>query len=223
MNLKTSRYLKEKNYSFLIFCGIAGPFIFIVSFLIQSIFKKGYSALKYPISSLAIGHNGAVQIFTFICCGLLLILFSIAVQKKINKKIISILFALAGIGLIASGIFSTDPVYGYPEELPFINNEFTVSGKLHTLFSLLVFINIPIICFIIARYFTVQKQMIWKYYSVATGILMLLLFLLTGFAFNNFSGMGSFAGLIQRLCVTIGFVWIMLFAFHLFSLKTYPV
>ncbi len=205
MNPQPYRYQKENNYSYFIFCGIAGPFIFIVSFLIQGVFKKRYSALKYPISSLSIGQNGAVQIFTFICCGLLILLFAIAVQKKINNKLISILFGLAGIGLIASGIFTTDPVYGYPEELPFIKNEFTVSGKLHTLFSLLVFINIPIICFIIARYFTVQKQMEWKYYSVATGILMLLLFLLTGFAFNNFSGMGAFAGLIQRLCVTIGF------------------
>lgn len=181
----------------------------------QGLLRQGYSSLRYPISSLAIGKNGAVQIFTFIFTGLLILLFAIAVQKILNKKSITVLLGLVGIGLIGSGIFITDPVFGYPENLPFKRTVFTLHGKLHTLFSLLVFINIPIICFIMTTYYNVRREFTWKYYSQLTGISMLLLFLATGFAFNQVLGMGSVAGLIQRLCVITGFVWIILFSFYL--------
>jgi hypothetical membrane protein len=194
--------------------------LFIISYSIQGIFKKGYNALRHPISSLAIGQNGFFQVFTFIVTGILIILFAVAVQKKIHKKATTILFVLVGVGLIASGVFNTDPVYGYPPELPFTNKIFTMHGKLHTLFSLFVFLNIPIICFLMARYFNNQKEFKWKYYSIITGTGMLLLFLFTGFAFNNAGNTGAFAGLIQRLCVITGFIWIILFASYIIALNS---
>lgn len=196
----------------MICCGIAGPLVFIVSFCIQGIFKKDYSALRYPISSLSIGENGWIQIVTFIISGLLIFLFSIAVKKKLNNKLVAALFALAGVGLISAGIFTTDPVFGFPENMPFKKIPFTLHGKLHTWFSLLVFIGIPLNCFLMSKYFSSIKVWGWKYYSLATGIIMLILFLFTGIAFNQLWGLQAVAGLLQRLCVITGFVWISLFA-----------
>ena len=196
-------------------CGLICPLFFIVSFFVQGIFKEGYSALRYPISSLAIGHNGWVQVISFLITGLLILLFAIGVYQKLNNRLPGVLFGLVALGLVASGIFTTDPVYGYPANEPFIYREFTLHGKLHTLFSLLVFINIPVTCFIMGRYFHALKKMQWKYYSVSTGIGMLLLFLLTGVAFNQLWGLGAVAGLLQRLCVISGFVWIAVLAFYL--------
>ncbi len=211
--------LKSKKINLLIQCGLTGPLFFIISFWIQGIFKKGYSALQYPISSLAVSENGWIQIITFIVSGLLMLLFSIAVKKKLDNKFIAALFALVGIGLISAGIFSTDPVYGFPEDMPFIKKEFTLHGKLHTWFSLLVFFGIPIICFLMSKYFSSIKELTWKYYSIATGIIMLILFLLTGMAFNQLLGLEAVAGLLQRLCVITGFVWISLFAIFLNTAK----
>ncbi len=207
--------LKLKNYTPLLVCGLIGPVFFIVSFSVQGIFKEDYSVLRYPISSLAIGQNGWVQVVSFLITGLLIFLFAVGVYQKLNNRLIAVLLGLVALGLIASGIFTTDPVYGYPADEPFIYREFTLHGKLHTLFSLLVFINIPVTCFIMGKYFHSLKKMQWKYYSVSTGIAMLLLFLLTGVAFNQLWGLGAVAGLLQRLCVISGFVWIAILASYL--------
>lgn len=207
--------LTLKNYNPLLLCGLTGPIFFIVSFSVQGLFKESYRALRYPISSLAIGYNGWVQVISFLITGLLIFLFAVGVYRKLNNPLIGVLFALVAFGLLASGVFTTDPVYGYPADKPFIYREFTLHGKLHTLFSLLVFINIPVICFIMGKYFHSLKKMPWKYYSVSSGIAMLLLFVLTGIAFNQLWGLGAVAGLLQRLCVVTGFVWISVLAFYL--------
>ena len=123
--------------------------------------------------------------------------------------------ALVAVGLMAAGIFTTDPVYGFPENLPFIKKEFTLHGKLHTWFSLLVFLGIPVICFLMSKHFGLMKEWGWKYYSIATGIIMLILFFVTGVAFNQLWGLGPVAGLFQRLCVIAGFVWISMLAIWL--------
>lgn len=199
--------------------GLVGPLVFIISYTIQGLFKEGYSALRYPISSLAIGETGWVQVSTFIISGLLILLFAVTVNHKINNNLIVVLYTLVGTGLIAAGIFTTDPVFGFPQNMPFIKNQFTLHGKLHTWFSLLVFLGIPIICFLTGKYFSAMQERRWKYYSIATAIFMLFLFLLTGVAFNQLWGLGPVAGLLQRLCVLTGFVWISLFALKLRSLK----
>ena len=152
---------------------------------------------------------------SFLITGLLIFLFAVGVFYKLKSRLIGLLFSMVAIGLIAPGIFTTDPVYGYPADKPFIYREFTLHGKLHTLFSLLVFINIPVICFIMGRYFHTLKKMQWKYYSVSSGIAMLMLFILTGIAFNQLWGLGALAGLLQRLCVISGFVWMAVLAYYL--------
>ena len=219
IHLKNKLFLKTDNLKLLIYCGLTGPLFFIVSFCIQGMYKHGYSALLYPISSLAIGENGWIQIVTFIVSGLLIFLFSIAVKKKLNHKLVAALLALVGIGLICAGIFITDPVFGFPENIPFIKIPFTLYGKLHTWFSLLVFLGIPVICFMMSKYFNLIKDQGWKYYSIATGIIMLILFLFTGMAFNQLWGWKTIAGLLQRLCVITGFVWISLFSIKLRTLQ----
>lgn len=196
-------------------CGLVAPLFFIAGFSVQGIFKAGYSALRFPISSLSIGETGWMQTATFIISGLLLLLFAVGVKQQLDNRLPAVLFALVAVGLIASGIFSTDPVYGFPQNLPFKTKVFTTHGKLHTLFSLLVFINIPVTCFVMTRHFSRQKEAQWQYYSLITGIMMLVLFLFTGLAFEDVFGMAKIGGLLQRLCVITGFIWISLLAHHL--------
>jgi len=133
----------------------------------------------------------------------------------LKNKLISILFVLVGIGLIASGIFSTDPLFGYPEEHPILGKEFTIHGKLHSISALLVFFGLPILCFKTRNLFNSLNKSKWKSYSILTGISMLLLFFLASFAMNNFLGQKLWGGLIQRLCIIIGFLWISFLANHL--------
>ena len=120
---------------------------------------------------------------------------------------------MVGIGLIASGIFTTDPLFGYPKEQPILGKEFTVHGKLHSIAALFVFIGVPFLCFKMRNLFVNKSG--WKPYSILTGITMPLLFLLTAFALNNFLALKPFGGLIQRLCIITGFLWISFLANYL--------
>lgn len=213
--ISTEIILKKRTYNPLLFCGLVAPVIFISSFLIQGMFKKGYDSLRHPISSLSIGENGWIQVLTFIVTGTLMLIFSVEIQSRLKDKLLTVVLVLTGIGLIASGIFTTDPLFGYPANEPNISKEFSVQGKLHSIFALLVFIGIPILCFRMSSYFNLLHKQAWRYYSIVTGITMLLLFVLTSLALNNFLRLKHWAGLIQRLCVIIGFVWISFWAISL--------
>ena len=206
---------EKGRHNLLLFCGFIAPLIFITSFFIQGIYKPGFNSLRHPVSSLSLGANGWIQVVTFIVTGLLIVCFSVEVQSRLKDKMISALFVLVGIGLIASGIFSTDPLFGYPDDQAMLHKEFTVHGKLHSVSALFVFIGIPILCFKISNLLRAAGKTFAGYYSVITGVTMLLLFVLTGFALNNFLGLGPWGGLIQRACIITGFLWISLAAVYL--------
>lgn len=204
------------------FCGFIAPVIFIASFFIQGIYKPGYSSLRHPVSSLSLGENGWVQVLTFLITGLLILCFTIQIQRALKDKVVSVLFLLVGIGLIASGIFSTDPLFGYPAEQPVLAKEFTVQGKLHSVSALLVFFGIPALCFRLRNFFKTGNRPKWKLYSVFTGTSMLILFFLATLALNDFPGLKQIAGLLQRFCIITGFVWISFLADHLNDKQALP-
>jgi hypothetical membrane protein len=214
--IKTNSDLKTK---LLLWCGTLGSLLFILVFWIEGILRDHYSALRYPISSLSIGDSGWIQVTSFIVTGSLFAAFAIGLKRsrsfaKVNRSV-PWLVGLTGTGLIGAGIFSTDPVYGYPPGQPFMNAEFSLHGHLHEILSLLVFLCLPATCFVAKRYFVARKDTGWALYSVITGIVMFSTFILTGFAFRRFFGLGEVAGLIQRVCVIVGFSWIALVSLHL--------
>ena len=61
----------------LLFCGIIGPLLFIVVFLIEGATRADYNPLRYPVSSLSIGDLGWIQATNFLMVGLLLFAFAI--------------------------------------------------------------------------------------------------------------------------------------------------
>lgn len=51
-------------------CAVAGPLLFVVSFLVQGALRgDGYSPLRHPVSALTYGPAGWVQQATFLVCG----------------------------------------------------------------------------------------------------------------------------------------------------------
>jgi hypothetical membrane protein len=200
----------------LVACGILGPVLFVLIFLAEGIIRPGYDPLQYPISSLSIGERGWVQVCSFILTGCLLGSFSFGLYRsqlfaKPNRSV-PWLMALVSIGLAGAGVFSTDAVYGYPSDQPYRNAEWSTHGHLHEYFSIPVFVCIPILCFIARRYFIKKGEQHWATYSAFSGVAMFTTFIITGFAFRHFLGLGEFVGTIRRICVIIGFSWIALFA-----------
>ena len=190
----------------LLACGIiAGP-LFIFIFLIEGATRINYSALRHPISSLSIGESGWIQVANFISTGVLLFVFAFGLRSK--------LIGIVAIGLMGAGIFSTDPVYGYPEDQPLILAQFTLHGHLHDLFSIFVFTCLPAACFVYRKKFISEEKFGWATYSAITGTSMILTFLFAGMGFKQIPLLVDYAGVFQRLCIIIGGTWMTLIALH---------
>lgn len=56
----------------LLACGIVGPLLFIVVFLVEGATRPGYSAWRNYVSELALSSDGWQQIANFVICGALL-------------------------------------------------------------------------------------------------------------------------------------------------------
>jgi len=205
----------------LLLCGAIACPLFILVFLIEGATRANYNPLRHPISSLSIGDQGWMQAANFIVTGLLLVAFTIGLRRrlKFTTKGVkgTVLIGLVALGLIGAGIFTTDAVYGYPEDKPLVLAQYTIHGHLHDLFSILVFACLPSACFVFRRRFIATGEQGWATYSGISGIAMIVFFTLTSMGFKQLPGFADFAGVFQRLTITIGWVWITLLALHFYA------
>jgi hypothetical protein len=126
-----------------------------------------------------------------------------------------LLIGLAGIGFFGAGIFTTDPLFGYPASATILLSQYTVHGRLHDLCSILVFAGLPVACFVFCRRFVTLRNGRYAVYSLLTGLAMLATSVLASIAFMQSSSFVSFAGVFQRLSVSVGLIWIGLLSIHL--------
>ena len=100
-----------------------------------------------------------------------------------------------------AGLFRSDPVFGYPTDLPVRLRAFTLSGHLHDLFSA-IFFSVPAACVILYRRATKNEERIILAAALA-------LFVLTfAFATAGFRQVAFFsvAGLMQRVAISANLV-----------------
>ena len=202
----------------LLLCGaIAGP-LFVALFLLEGATRSGYNPLRHPVSSLALGEFGWIQVANFLLAGSLSIAFAIGLRLTLSSQRGStsgpFLIAVWGIGLLGAGIFLTDPVSGYPAGSPDLVLTSTSHGILHDQFSLLGFAALAAACFVYCVRFTRQGQQGWAFYSAITGILFPIGIFLASAAFSQNPNLVAFGGLIQRLTITIGWAWLSLLSIH---------
>jgi len=201
----------------LLACGaVAGP-LFIVAFLIEGATRADYNPLRHPVSSLALGDAGWTQVVNFVVTGLLMLAYAVGLRRALRPGPGSrwgpLLVGLYAIGLIGAGIFVTDPLSGYPPGTP-DRLEYTTTGALHDLFSLPVFTALPVACVVFARAFGRRGEPGWAAYSVITGVVFIVGFLLASVGFSQAEGWVDIAGLLQRMTITVGWVWLALLAVH---------
>ncbi|NVO19289.1 MAG: DUF998 domain-containing protein [Bacteroidetes bacterium] len=200
-------------------CGAIACPLFLIVVIAEGALRPDYDSFLYPLSSLSIGDTGWTQILNFIFTGILLVVFSFGLKqvcKSNNEKFRGpLLIRLVGFGLIGAGIFITDPVYGYPNDKPLILRQFTLHGHLHDGFSMFVFICLPWACFAFRKYFTANYKKKWANYSAFTGYAMIAALIITSMGFKQLSGFVNYAGIFQRLCISIGWTWMTLLSLYL--------
>ncbi|GAA0615749.1 DUF998 domain-containing protein [Kribbella sandramycini] len=100
---------------------LAGP-VFFASAGLQMLTRDGFDLTRHPISQLATGPQGWIQISTFVAAGLGVLTMATGLRTAfadgIGRRALPILVAIFGIGLIASGIFTMDAEHGFPTGTP---------------------------------------------------------------------------------------------------------
>jgi hypothetical protein len=192
---------------------LVGP-LFTAAYLTESISRgRGYSQLRHPVSSLSLGSQGWEQIANFEVCGLLVVLFSIGLLRTLRPGpgalALPLLVAVWGIGLIGAGSFVTDPVGGYPTAA----SPVTWHGQLHDLaFSLPGFAALALAMFTATVAFARRRSGWFAMYSALSGLVFMVLFAFATIGFSGIDPWASTPGLWQRLCVSVGWLWLLLLA-----------
>ena len=201
----------------LLACGAVGGPLFVVAFVIEGATRANYDPLRHPVSSLALGNFGWVQVANFIVTSLLMLAFAIGLRRAFRPPEGStwgpLLVGVWAIGLLGAGIFVTDPVSGYPPGTPDAV-QYSWHGALHDLFSLPGFVALSAACFVFARRFAARGERGWAIYSAVTGVVFAVAFVLASAGFGQAEGLVDLAGLFQRVAVTVGFGWLTLLAVH---------
>lgn len=203
----------------LLVCGaIAGP-VFTLAWLVAGASRPDYDPLRHPISSLSIGAFGWTQTANFLLTGLLTLAFAFGLRRALQSRNgparAPLLIAVIAIGFLGAGIFVTDPMSGYPPGTPDLPLQYSLTGRLHRLFSALVFLGLPIACFVFARLFATWGRRSWALYSRLTGIAFVVMFIVTSVGFAGVAPLVDYAGLFQRLTLTIGWLWLTLLAINM--------
>lgn len=194
----------------LLWLGVAGTALFVLTFLIDGATRPGYRPVRHPISALALGDRWWVQTANFVVSGALITLAAPAVAEAAGSWWLAIAIAVFGLSLVASGVFPMDPMRAYPPGTPDRTPEqFSTWHQWHDWAGVAVFTSLPVAALIAAF---VLPGGLWTWYSAVTAAVFTGLFIAFGMAWESDSPR---AGLIQRATVAVGWLWLALLCAHL--------
>ncbi len=199
-----------------VWAGIIGPALFVAVFTIEGWLRPGYEPLKAYVSALSLGPRGWIQMVNFVVFGALLLVFTRGVAAEFQTGKASrgglILLTIIAACYLLSGPFVMDPT-GTPL------NQASVHGTLHGIFGAIVFLLMPISCFVFLRRFRVDpkwQSLQWWTLALGTisaaGVVLLTISTKLPDLQNVFI---DWLGLIQRTAIVPFMVWIFIFALAL--------
>jgi hypothetical protein len=99
----------------------AGPAFAIVTTM-QALSRDGFDLRRHPLSQLATGDLGFVQIINFVLAGIGVLCLAVAqrriVTDGVGRRWLARMVGGFGLGLVAAGVFPMDPQDGFPVGTP---------------------------------------------------------------------------------------------------------
>ncbi|MEV6279902.1 DUF998 domain-containing protein [Nocardia sp. NPDC051832] len=188
-------------------CGLLTGPLFIVAFGIEGALREGYNPMRHPVSALSLGPWGWTASITFAVCGVLGLVFAAGLWRA-GTVVAALLVGLWAIGLLGLGLFVTDPVSGYPPGVPAVPDT-TFHATLHNIFSVLVLLGLTAACFVFAG----DRGWLWMGYSLASGLVFGVAFMVAGSGFAQAPNLVDTGGLWQRIAIVAGWTWLTVLAF----------
>jgi hypothetical membrane protein len=190
--------------------GLAAPVWVTAMVVIQGELHPRYSHVTMPISALAAWPGGWIQNLTFAVAGVLVIAFVIALHRSVRQahrgRSGHVLLMIGGAALAMNAVFPWRIVDGVPAE-PTSHAASAITTFLASALGMIVF----------SRRMTTDQQ--WRglaRYTRASGVLVLVLFVVLGFfAIEDSAPLHRWVGLIQRVLVAVWFVWMIVVALRI--------
>jgi hypothetical protein len=211
-------------------CGAAAGPLFVITFYVIGARRPGYIWQRHTVSTLAATDRGWQQRANFLLAGSLYLLAASgmprAAQQKAEPRAVPVLIGGAGLGLIGSGIFVTDPVAGYPPRSDVGDRSAaegvaaTREGGLHTLCAIPIFFGIPLAALISAIAAIRQRDSRWATYSFGSSMAMAGSFAAMGMALGEDPRLAGKGGLFQRVAIASGLGWASALSFRTLAALT---
>jgi hypothetical membrane protein len=128
---------------------------------VQALTRDGFDLRRHPLSMLALGEHGWIQVINFITAGVLSLIFAVGAARRLQagpgRTWAPRLLGLFGAGLVIGGIFRADPALGFPAGAPAgYPEQLSVHGTIHAFAPPLAFLSVVAACFVIARRFAAE-------------------------------------------------------------------
>jgi hypothetical protein len=185
--------------------GFGVTLLFPIIYTIEGVIWPGYSPLRETISSLAFGPTGRIQQLNFALCGVGILVMAVAWHQILAGGVCATWYpsmrVAEGVGLIAIGIFSLDP--------------------LHTAFMILIVQAMTLGLFVIARRFWKRPAWRgWAAYSIACGLWPMVVMPFFGVALSGHGPLSGYAGLFERLATNADTVWSLVLVARLWTRRS---
>ena len=155
----------------LLACGAAAGPVFVVAVAAQTVGREGFDPRRHPISLLSRGELGWVQVGAFVVTGVLIVAYAVGARRVLRPGSVGSwappLIGLLGAGLVAAGVFVTDPGgLGFPPGDPGAGPSW--QGTAHSVGTAVALNSGLLACLVLARRFALLGRRRWAAYSVAT-------------------------------------------------------
>lgn len=155
----------------LLSAGLAAGPVFGLTWLVQGLVRDGYDFTRHPLSLLALGEGGWVQIVSFVATGGLMLACAAGLRRALvdgpGARWAPRLVAAIGVGLVAAGVFTTDPGAGFPAGAPEGAPQMSAHGIVHEVSHLVVVAAWIALCFVLRTRFARVGDRGWARACVA--------------------------------------------------------
>lgn len=194
----------------LLACGaLAGPFYLVVG-LAQAFTRPGFDITRHDLSVLSNGALGWIQIANFLITGVLVVAGAAGMRRALRSGQARtwgpLLIAIYGAGLIGAGLFTADPVAGFPPGTAASTVAVSWHGLLHLVFAAVGFLALISACVLFARRFAWLGERVWVAFSVAAGAAFLAGFLALVFVQGDTPGTSGRPAILG-FWVALALVW----------------
>jgi hypothetical protein len=146
---------------------------------LQAVAREGFDVTRHPASFLSIGEWGWIQVTNFLVTGALFVAGALGMRRVMRegrgRTWGPLLITFLGVGMIAAGVFVSDPAFGFPPGTPdAMPDELTTHGLLHGVAAGIGFLSLIAACFVFGRRFASAGEQTWSRASTGVGIIFLI-------------------------------------------------